>query len=206
MTAEPKDSPPRRRTRKQQARRQEVVDTAARLFFERGYAETSTQEIGAALGMLKGSIYYYISSKEDLLFEIVQTYHDATRSHFERIAASDATPLEKIRALIEADTENTANNLTRSSLFFTEWRVLPPERQKVILDQRAEHEQAMVNWIRDAQADGDMRGDLDAQVATFAIFGMVNSVYRWFRPDGRKSSREIARDFSDLLLAGLLTR
>ena len=60
------------------------------MFFERGYEATTTQDIGAALGLLKGSIYYYISSKQGLLVELVQQYHEDTRGYFEVILASDA--------------------------------------------------------------------------------------------------------------------
>jgi AcrR family transcriptional regulator len=181
-----------------------VLDTAARMFFERGYEATTTQDIGAALGMLKGSVYYYISSKQDLLFELIQQYHDDTREHFEAILESDAAPVEKLRELITVDTAHTARNLERSTLFYTEWRSLPEERQRVILAERERHEAAVQQWITEAQATGDIRAGVDAKIASFAIFGMVNSVYRWFTADGRKTAEQIGRDFSDLVLGGLL--
>ncbi|RTL69692.1 MAG: TetR/AcrR family transcriptional regulator [Pseudonocardiaceae bacterium] len=194
------------RRRKQHARREEVLDVAARMFFERGYEATTTQDIGAALGLLKGSIYYYISSKEDLLFELVQQYHDDTRVYFERILASDAAPLDKLRELITVETAHTATNLTKSSLFYTEWRSLPAERQREIVAERTRHEKAVEQWIREAQAAGDVRADTDVRLATFAIFGMVNSVYRWFRPDGRRTAEEVGAEFSELVLGGLASR
>jgi AcrR family transcriptional regulator len=131
-----------------------VLATAARMFFERGYAATTTQDIGSALGLLKGSIYYYISSKEELLYEIIEQYHDDTRVYFERILESDAKPLDKLRELITVETAHTASNLTKSSLFYTEWRSLSPERQRPILVERARHENAVEQWIRAAQSAG----------------------------------------------------
>lgn len=202
-----RDEPAAGRTRRRRsARREQVLETAARMFFERGYAATTTGDIGAELGLLKGSIYYYISSKEDLLFEIVQRYHDDTRGYFERIVASDAAPLDKIRELIATETAHTANNLTWSSLFYTEWRSLSPERQQTIIAERARHEDAVVTWIREAQEAGTVRADLDAKIATYAVFGMVNSVYRWFRADGRRSAEEIGHEFCELVVAGLEVR
>jgi AcrR family transcriptional regulator len=197
---------PRRRRRQQFTRRGQVLDTAARMFFERGYEATTTQDIGAELGLLKGSVYYYISSKQDLLFEIVQEYHQDTREYFERIVASDGTPMEKLRELIATETAHTATNLTRSSLFYTEWRSLDAERQQTIIAERARHEQAVETWIREAQAAGEVRADTDPRLATFAIFGMVNSVYRWFRPDGRRTAEEVGAEFTELVLSGLRTR
>ncbi|TCK25842.1 TetR/AcrR family transcriptional regulator [Pseudonocardia endophytica] len=204
--AAPDDPAPQRRKRRQFTRRQQVLDTAARMFFERGYEATTTQDIGAELGLLKGSVYYYISSKQDLLFEIVQEYHQDTRAYFERILASDRTPIEKLRELITTETAHTATNLTRSSLFYTEWRSLDPDRQQTIIAERARHERAVESWIREAQAAGDVRPDTDPRLATFAIFGMVNSVYRWFRPDGRRTAEEVGAEFTELVLSGLSTR
>jgi AcrR family transcriptional regulator len=190
--------------RRRQARREEVLETAATMFFERGYEATTTQDIGAALGLLKGSIYYYISTKEDLLFEIVEQYHDDTRAYFERILASDSSPLDKLRELITVETAHTATNLTKSSLFYTEWRSLSPGRQQIIIAERARHERAVDGWIREAQAAGAVRADLDPKLATLAIFGMVNSVYRWYRADGRKTAQEVGEQFCALVVDGLV--
>jgi len=75
----------------------------------------------------------------------------------------------------------------------------------VIIAERARHERAVQEWIARAQEAGRIRPEIDPKIASFAVFGMVNSVYRWFTPGGRKSAEEIGRDFSDLVLGGLLT-
>jgi len=176
------------------------------MFHERGYQLTTTQEIGAELGLLKGSIYYYISSKEDLLFELIEQYHIETRGYFDRVVESDQRPVAKIRELITTATAHTARHVTRSSLFYTEWRALSVERQQQILLERARHEDALVAWISEAQRDGDIRPDADPKLAALAILGMVNSVYRWFRPDGRRTAEQVGEEFCALTVDGLLTR
>ena len=198
--------PGARAAAKRRARREQVLDTAARMFFERGFEATTTQDIGGELGLLKGSIYYYISSKEELLYEIIERYHDDTREYFERILTSDAAPVDKIRELITVETAHTASNITRSSLFYTEWRSLSTERQETIVAERARHEHAVEQWIRAAQGSGAVRREIDPKIATFAIFGMVNSVYRWFREGGRRSASEVGAEFADFALEGLLER
>ena len=196
----------RGRGRARAVRLVEVLDVAARLFFERGYAATTTGDIGAELGLLKGSVYYYISSKEELLFEIVEQYHHATREYFERIVASDAGPLEKLHELVRTQTAHTARHLDRSSLFYTEWRVLSPQRQQAIVAERTRHEQAVQEWIRAAQAAGYVPADIDPRIASFGALGMVNSVYRWFRPDGERTAEEVGEEFARLVVSGLATR
>lgn len=196
--------PGERSARKRRARREQVLETAARMFYERGYEVTTTQDIGAEMGLLKGSIYYYISSKEDLLYEIIEQYHDGTRDYFERILNSDLGPVDKLRELVVTETAHTAKHVTRSSLFYTEWRSLSAERQAVIVAERARHEHAVIEWITAAQRVGDIRSDVDPKLAAFGIFGMVNSVYRWFRADGRKSAEEVGEEFCGLVVDGLL--
>lgn len=188
------------------ARREEVVDTAARMFFEKGYEATSIQDIAAELGMLKGSLYYYISSKNDLLFEIIDGYHEQTRSYFRDIVAADDPVLVKLRRLIVTETAHTATHVERSSLFYSEWRSLSQDRQEVILAARDEHDQFVVQCIQEAQALGQVRPQVDPRVAALAILGMVNSVYRWFKSDGSQSAAEIGETFADLILDGLTTR
>ena len=136
--------------------------------------------------------------------DVGQIGDERTRVYFERILESDAKPLDKLRELITVETAHTASNLTKSSLFYTEWRSLSPERQRPILVERARHENAVEQWIRAAQSAGGIRADVDPKIVTLAVFGMVNSVYRWFQPDGRRSAEEIGREFSDLVINGLI--
>lgn len=199
-------APGERASRKRRARREQVLEVAARMFFERGFESTTTQEIGAELGLLKGSVYYYISTKEDLLFEIIEQYHEATSEYFDRIVESDDGPVEKLRKLVITETAHTATHITRSSLFYTEWRSLSSEHQQVIIAERRRHEAAVAEWITTAQAAGDIRAELDPKLTTLAILGMVNSVYRWFRPDGNKTAEEVGQEFCSVVIDGLLQR
>lgn len=203
-TTDARGATPQRR--KSYGRWEEVLDTAARMFTERGYEATTTGDIGEALGMLKGSIYYYITSKEQLLFDIIERYHNDTRAYFDRILLNDAAPLDKLRELIITETAHAARHLTYSSLFYTEWRSLSPERRALILLERDRHEQAVESWIEQAQLAQQVRGDVDPKITMLAIFGMVNSVYRWFTPDGRRSAEQIGEEFATLVLRGLRER
>lgn len=203
-TTDSRGATPQRR--KSYGRREEVLDTAARMFTERGYEATTTGDIGEALGILKGSIYYYITSKEQLLFDIIERYHNDTRAYFDRILHDDAAPLDKLRELIITETAHAARHLNYSSLFYTEWRALSPERRAPILLERDRHEQAVEGWIEQAQLAQQVRADVDPKITMLAIFGMVNSVYRWFTADGRRSAEQIGEEFAALVLRGLLER
>lgn len=184
-------------------RRDEVFETAGRIFLEKSYQATSIQDIADELGMLKGSLYYYISAKEDLLFEIVHSYHDQTRLYFEEILACNEPVVAKLRRFIETETTHTAHHIVRSSLFFTEWRSLSPERQAVIISERDRHDRFVKDCITQAQQLGQFRPEIDPRLASYGVLGMVNSIYRWYSEDGPNTAEEIGRQFADLLISGM---
>lgn len=187
-------------------RRDEVIETAGRVFFEKGYQAASIQDIAEELGMLKGSLYYYITTKEDLLFEIVQGYHDETRAYFEEILESDDPVVAKLRRFIETETVHIAKHIVRSSLFFTEWRSLSPERREAIIAERDRHDRFVQDCITTAQKNGDFRPDIEPRLASYGVLGMVNSVYRWYREDGPNTAEEIGDEFAELLISGMVSR
>lgn len=186
-------------------RRDEVFETAGRLFLEKGYQAASIQDIADSLGMLKGSLYYYISTKEDVLYEIIQSYHDETRIYFEEIVRSDEPVVAKLRRFIETETVHTARHLVRSTLFFTEWRSLSPERREVIIGERDRHDHFVQDCITQAQDLDHFRPEINSRLASYGVLGMVNSVYRWYRDDGPNTAEEIGREFADILIRGMTT-
>ncbi|WP_162322198.1 TetR/AcrR family transcriptional regulator [Nesterenkonia haasae] len=204
MSANKNQERPQRRpkatTRK---RRDEVLATATRLFHEKGYDATSIQDISDELGLLKGSLYYYISTKEDLLFEIIQSYHEETRAYFDDIVQSTLPVVDKLRTFIETETAHTAHHLAKSSLFAREWRSLTAEHREVIVAERDRHDAFVRECIIAGQESGEFRSSLDPRLAAFGILGMVTSVYRWYREDGPSSAEEVGQAFAEMLISGL---
>src|SRR3954471_18714428 len=95
------EAPDGRRSRAPRRRQQEILEAAARVFHEKGYESTSIQDIADAVGILKGSLYYYIDSKEDLLYEILEGIH-AEALESVRKATAEGDPLQRIRAFVAA--------------------------------------------------------------------------------------------------------
>jgi AcrR family transcriptional regulator len=185
------------------ARHAEVLEVAGRLFYTKGYEATSIQDIADEMGMLKGSLYYYISTKEDVLFEIIRSYHEETRAYFDEIVSSDLPPVERLRKFIETETAYTAHHVEKSSLFFTEWRSLTEERRKTIVVERDRHDQFVRSCIKEAQSSGAFRPDADARLVANGLLGMVNSVYQWYDPSGPSTAEEIGAAYAELVINGL---
>jgi len=103
------------------ARDSEVIEAAVNLFWEKGYASTSVQDVADALGMLKGSLYYYIKSKEDLLKKIFEDSHAEVREITESVMALEKPSIERLQIFIERYAGWYLLNLRRAALYTREW-------------------------------------------------------------------------------------
>ncbi len=192
-----------RRSRAPRRRQSEILEAAARVFHQKGYESTSIQDIADSVGILKGSLYYYITSKEDLLYEILQGVHQDALKNLDRIRALEGTALQKIRAFVVVHFAHNAENLVKMGVFFKDFRSLSGERRDVIVEERDMYDNFLRDLIRAAQKEGLVCPDVDPKLAAITILGMLNWVYQWYRPDGGMSVLEIANDYGDFVVLGL---
>jgi TetR/AcrR family transcriptional regulator, cholesterol catabolism regulator len=186
-------------------RREEIFDAAARIFHEKGYEATSIQDVADAVGILKGSLYYYITSKEDLLFQVIDEVHRESLEKLDALKQVEGDSLVRLRRFIESHVENNARNLVRIGVFFHDFRSLSPERRAQIVAERDLYDKALRSLIREGQVEGVVAEDVDPKLTAMAILGMMNWIYQWYRPDGSHSPERIAREFANLVLAGVVT-
>lgn len=184
-------------------RRDELIEVAARIFHEKGYDATSIQDVAEALGILKGSIYYYIDSKEDLLFEVVQEVHETALANMERLRKLDVDPLVKLRMFVEEHVRHIIDNLVKAAVFFHDYGSLSPERREYIVQERDQYDRFLRKLIRDGQAKKAICPDVDPKLASFAVLGMMNWTYQWYHRGEQLSSSEVATGMADMVLAGL---
>jgi AcrR family transcriptional regulator len=114
-------------------REREILDAAAEIFHRQGYADTSVQDVADAVGILKGSLYYYIDSKEDLLFRVLVEVHEDSRGIVEEVGAMDAPPLERLYAYIRRHIEYNTRHLSKIAVYYHDFGLLSEDRRKVIV-------------------------------------------------------------------------
>jgi AcrR family transcriptional regulator len=188
--------PPRERS-------EEVYAAALRLFNQKGYHATSMQDIAAAVGLYKGSLYHYIGGKEDLLVQVFERAMDGLLSRVERIVAdSSVAPSEQLRSVIEAHVEAVASNLDALTVYLHEFRALAGETLETVREQRERYRALVESVIARGVRCGEF-GSVDVGIATLGVLGMCNWVAQWYRPGGRLQPRQIADHFAEMLLAGL---
>src|ERR1700754_2883702 len=108
-----------------------ALDAASVLFFQSGYSKTSMQDVANAVGILKGSLYYYIDSKDDLLARLIEETQQNTVDIVEEVAAmKELEPLERLRTYVERQIAYNAGNIHRVTVYYRDMHFLPPERRK----------------------------------------------------------------------------
>ena len=185
------------------ARRAEVVRAAARLFSERGYHGTSMRHLGDALGLLRGSLYAHIGSKEDLLFEVTDEGAERFLQRGREAHELHATAEDRLTALLVGHAEVAIGHIEAATVFLNEWRYLEPERRALIKAKRDRYE-AIARAIRaDGIAGGEFRSDLDVAMTARLVLSAGNWIYTWYRPRGELSAAEVGRSFAHTLVRGL---
>jgi len=187
--------------------KKELFRVAAKLFKEKGYRATSMQDIASQLGIQKPSLYYYISSKEDLLKEIAWVTMKMLIDAVEKIAFSPLSPREKIEKIIESHVKLICENL---DLFTVSLREINPINAETfwsdVVALRDRYENYVRSIIRFGKESGDFKQDMDEKLAGFALLGALNWTIRWYSPQGEKKPEEIADSWKKIFMDGFLAK
>lgn len=178
-------------------KRTEILRRAADVFRRKGFHGAGMREIAQGLGVAPGALYYYFESKDDLLYSCQLLTLKRLRESAGRIAASDAGPAEKVRALVRAHLQHSLGDLG-GSFAHIEFHALPPERLDEVVQQRDAYEATWRGILEEF-------GGGDAKLKTLTCLGALNWAAVWWRPDGTYGIGEVSRTIADTLLQGLGT-
>lgn len=189
-------------------RRDAIVAAAAKVFQEKGYHQSTTEDIASEVGMLKGSLYYYIDKKEDLLYAVVEPPVRRMVLNLQEIMALPCPAGEKLARLVVAHLETFDAHHPHIFVYLQELsqgRALgPSEGAGAELGRLGrQYRELVAEIIAEGIRHGEFRTDLDPQVAALGLLGMCNWMHKWYRPAGRLNSRNIADTFVAILLSGL---
>jgi TetR/AcrR family transcriptional regulator, cholesterol catabolism regulator len=193
----------RTRTSKKANRQAEVTQAAVEIFWQKGYRAASIQDVAERVGVLKGSLYYYIQSKEDLLWRVIEDVHEEWSEILKKAGELDADPIERIHAFIKLHIEWYLTNVKEVSVFFREWNHLSGERLKTVRARRRRYEQVIRDLITEGQATGDISSALDVNYAARYVLAAVNAVPDWYRASSGESATTIAEAYADMTVGML---
>jgi len=177
----------------QRPRDAEVLAAAANVFSRRGYAAATVQDVADELGILKGSLYYYTRTKEDLLFRLLSAVHDDVDALLEAVAAIEGlTPLERLSEYVRRQAAYNLRNLVRITIYYHDLDQLGDGRRREMLRRRRQHEDFVTGLIEEAQSGAEIDGAGDPRLLARTVFAVILWPYRWFRPRGRLRIEDVA--------------
>ncbi len=183
--------------------RTRVLEAAVDLFARQGYDGTSVAEVIARAGVAKGGFYHHFASKEALLYEVYGDLITRQLAAMDEILGRGLSPAETLRALIGDLVESTAASAQQALVFWREQHRLGDERTAEYRGARRRYHDTVTTLIGDAQASGAFAAVASPETVTFTIFGVINELPLWYRPQGRKRPAQIGTELADFVLAGL---
>lgn len=189
------------RREQQEFKRQAILRTAAALFSEHGFNETTLDAVAEHLGVTKPTLYYYTRSKSDILVQCLDEALSALEAQGKAIIASEQTGAQKMRRFIHAFVGQLDDELGRC----VAWPGRDPldARARKQIDPIFSRIDRQLRVIVDQGAKDGSLSEGDPMLRAFILFGAMNWVTRWYRQGGRYSARDIADEIADCFLRGI---
>lgn len=182
--------------------REQIMKKCMELFAQKGFSETSIQEITDALGLTKAAFYYYFKSKEQVLMEIHTDFIDAGLKEQERILkeykSAEKMLKENISIIIKS-----ANDPWAGKIFVREMQNLKEEHLAEVKKKRNLYQKNIRRILEIGVENGEFSPDFDLDIVAIGIYALANSTFNWLKPGGRLSESEISDIFCKLVLNGI---
>ena len=183
-------------------RLEEVLHSAANIFFAKGFHATSIEDVARDVGMLKGSLYYYIRSKEDLLFQLLLAGIEDGDSYIAQHIDPEGEPVEQLERAIRAQIDYIIQNKVPFGLFLHEFDSLSGKRQHKVISVMSRYNNRFVELVKRGQERGKLI-DGEPWLIVNGILGMCNWLYRWYDTEHVSSPEQVKQVFVNLLFNGL---
>jgi TetR/AcrR family transcriptional regulator, cholesterol catabolism regulator len=180
------------------ARDREVIEAAVKIFWEKGYANASVQDVADALGMLKGSLYYYIDSKETLLKKIFDDSHAELRHITEAATSAGGPAAERTARFLYDYALWTLSHLERAGLYAREWRYASDALKTSLAEQQRFYDRTLRQLLVEGQQEGSVSASVDPRGASLFIWAAFTGLPDWYRPSTKAEARKVSAMYVEL--------
>jgi AcrR family transcriptional regulator len=181
-----------------------ILKIAADLFATHGYHATSMSDLERETGLGRGALYYHITSKEELLFEVISRYLRRLIETGDQLLATQMSAEERLRKLSRHVMRAVSNHLSELTVCFREVHSVIGVRRVELLNLHRQYEQIWADVLKAGEVENSFRPTDSLMVK--ALLGMHHYSYLWMRPGGPRSPEDIAEYFCDLVMPGLSLR
>jgi AcrR family transcriptional regulator len=182
---------------------QRILKTSAKIFAEKGFHRTSVRDISRATKMSLAGLYYYFTTKEELLYLIQERCFVTLLQRWERAAVPEMDVRTRIRVFAENHLSFFCHNMHEMKVMAHEDESLTGEFQVKILVLKRRYVKVIMDLIRELQDQEDGK-NVDLRVATFALFGMMNWIYTWYQPKRDLPAPQLIEQMLRIYFFGLL--
>ncbi|MFA9213842.1 MAG: TetR/AcrR family transcriptional regulator [Candidatus Methylacidiphilales bacterium] len=186
-------------------RKEQIIDAAALLFKQKGYASTTMRDLATELGIEAASIYHHIKSKEELLESICFDMANKFILNAKEVNDIYFNAEQKLRSAIKLHVETITQNQNQSAVFLGEWRNLSEPKLTLFKQLRQQYENQFTIILMDGENE-DIFEQVDKKFAVLSILSTINFVNEWYKPDGKMNAEEIAGKLSNFIMGGLRKR
>jgi AcrR family transcriptional regulator len=185
------------------SRKDQIIETAVKLFYDRCFDAISINDIASTVGITKAGIYHFIKNKEYLLYQIINYGLDVLESEVMKPAKSIEDPEERIKFVFANHIRIITGEHKEYQVAIHERNTLSPEYQNKIIQRKRKYLDFITDTLTELMEKKQTR-DIDVTSAAFALLGMINWFYQWYKADGRLSEEKLIDDMVNLFFNGFL--
>ena len=185
--------------------KEDIIKAAALIFSQKGYSAASMQDIAEAVNLRKASLYHHVNSKQEILKILLDTALELLIENMQQVMERPILPVEKFRLGMRTYLTNMLEHRETASLLLLEYRSLEPELRARHIRRRDDFECLWRELIQEGIDEGVFMCKDPAMVVN-ALLGVLNWTVTWYRQNGKYSPEQIADQYADMFLKGLLVR
>ena len=183
--------------------REDILEAAAQVFRQKGFHGASMSDIAEAVNLRKASLYHHVSSKQEILIEILDRALQLLLEKISPITTQNISADKKLRLMIRQYLQILVENIDLATVLLFEHRALERRQHARHIPNRDKFESLWKDVIKEGVRRKLFKFD-DPSMVVRALLGLMNWTITWYRPDGEKTIEQVADDYSNLLLHGLL--
>ncbi|WP_298900212.1 TetR/AcrR family transcriptional regulator [uncultured Psychroserpens sp.] len=186
---------------KSETRKDEIINTAAKLFKDKGYSAVTMRDLATAMGIKAASLYNHINSKQDILKEIIIDIAEAFTNGMSIIIASEVSNISKLKQVVALHVNITASNTNGMASLNNDWMHLE-DQLDYYLKLRNEYENNFLKIIEEGISTAEIK-QTNAEVIMFSMLSTLRSLYLWIPKKEDLNADDLANNLSEVLIEGI---